>query len=87
MGTHPPDPTTVNWEQVRVDVGLGKGQVRSFSDIDIDPTTFAANLNKWTVLILNWANMIRTAYQKKYRYIQAPMVIPMKRSKMYTVGD
>ena len=32
-----PNPSAVNWWQVRVNVGLGEGQVGSCLDTDIDP--------------------------------------------------
>ena len=41
LGNCPPNPplnsTTVNWQQVKVNVGLGEGKVGSCPDTDIDP--------------------------------------------------
>ena len=38
LPTYPsPTSTTVNWQQVKVDVGLGEGKVGSCPDTDIDP--------------------------------------------------
>ena len=41
LPTYPsPNSTTVNWQQVKVNVGLGEGQVGSCPDTDIDPVIF-----------------------------------------------
>ena len=38
IATYPsPNLTTVNWQQIRVDVGLGERWGRNFLDTDIDP--------------------------------------------------
>ena len=38
LPTYPsPNSTTVNWQQVKVNVGLGEGQVGSYLDTDVDP--------------------------------------------------
>ena len=37
LRTYPsPNPTTVDWQQVKVNVGLGEGKVWSCSDTDIE---------------------------------------------------
>ena len=41
-----PNSTTVNWQQVRDNVGLGEGQVGSCPDTDIDPVTLSKSRAK-----------------------------------------
>ena len=52
LHTYPsPNPTTVNWWQVRVNVGLGEGCVRSCSDRTIDPRYTTMHLINLCLLV------------------------------------